>query len=545
MADVNRYYWVTGVLPGHLIELLLDVYSLAGAGESMDISGLSDDILLSLMRQSMASGFGDILDKDGLSALASSIDRYDLRGQQAGTSEKASLCQAIFETFRGQSPDSDITYKEFDRHFKRFISELNSALVQAAVPQLMDVPCREFGELDLDELSKMQVPEELSGYMISLVQHFQVRGAITASDADHMAELIEKMASAPGYLRFLSKEKKYQEIVWLFGVVRDLQSSGIPPDPAMDDMKASLGLLLFNIRPSEKVASYLTSVRPSNASSALQYHYNVILALNHMLTGHFRLASKYAARALQVTSDKNMMAYVSILQGCIAIRQGDYDRAIGLLNDASSLIPAGRMRLRALIAFYRGIVFFENREYANAIKCFESAGTSVTDPLDLVTIHNNIGSCAMHLGDVRRAEEEFLQMEKHAWSLNSQLARKCQLSAHSYIGAISRALGDHIKAIERFENALKLAVSSKDGKAIANQMGNLGTAYAKAGDHAKALQLLNSCMAYSERMGYWAGIRFAYWHICHTLAAIGHRSEARKFSDVYTARFPELRYLQF
>jgi tetratricopeptide (TPR) repeat protein len=535
---------VKQVLPGHLIELLMDIYVTADAGVSMDISGLSDDVLASLLRRSLAAGFGDILDEDGLSALATMLDRYDMQGQPAGTLEKASLCRTIFNMFRGQSPGSVITYKVFDRHFKRFTSALNTALEQAAEPQLMDTPCREFGELDLDELSRMQVPEELSGYMTGLVQHFQVRGAITASDADHVAELIEKMASAPGYLRFLSKEKRYQEIVWLFGVVRDLQSSGFPPDTAMDDMKASLGLLLFNIRPSEKVASYLASVRPSGTSRALQYHYNVILALNHMITGRFHLASVHSSRALQMTSDKNMMAYVAILQGCIAIRQGDYDRAIALLNDASSRIPAGRTRLRALIAFYCGVIFFEKREYANAIMCFESAGAAVTDPLDMVAVHNNIGSCAMYLGDVCRAEEEFLQMEKHACGLNSQLARKCQLSAHSYIGAISRALGDHITAIERYENALKLAIGSKDGKAVANQMGNLGTAYAKAGDHAKALHFLNSCLTYSERMGYWAGIRFAYWHICRTLMENGHRSEARKFSDTYASRYPELNNLR-
>lgn len=529
------------MLPRHLIRLLIDIYSSVGAADPMEISGVSDDVIASLLRRSLACSFGDILDEDGLSALATSLDCYDPRGHRADTIEKVSLCRTIFDLFRGQSPESEVTYKDFDRRFKQFVSALDSALKQAAEPQLMDMPCREFGELDLDELSNMQVPEDLSGYMIGLAKYLGDRGAIMDADVNHVTDLIEKMASAPGYLRFLSKERKYQEVVRLFGIVRDLQSSGIPPGPAMDDMKVSLGLLLFNISPSEKIASYLTSVRPSKSSTALLYHYNAILALDNMLTGRFRQASAYAARAMQMTTNKSMKAYVSILLGCIAIRQGDYDRAIDLLDDASSCTPAGRMS--ALTAFYRGIIFFEKREYANAIKCFESASTKVTDPLDMATIHNNVGSCAMYLGDVRRAEEEFLEMEKLSRSLNSQQARKCQLAACSYIGAISRALGDNAKAIERYENALKLAVSSEDVKAIANQMGNLGTAYAKAGDRAKALNLLNSCMAYSERMGYWAGIRFAYWHICHMLAENGNRSEARKFSDAYTSRYPELRDL--
>lgn len=529
------------MLPRHLIELLLDLYSYTGARESISIFSLSDDVVTSLLRRSLASAFSDVLDEDGLLALVSSLECYDPWRHHSETPDNSTLCRTIYDLFRGQSPGCSLTYEEFDRHFRQFTSALNSALEKVAEPQLMDTPCREFGELDIDELSKMQVPVELSGYMIGLAQYLGDTGVIMAHDADHIKELIGKMASAPGYLRFLSKEKKYQEIVWLFGLMRGMQSPDIPPGPAIDDLMASLCLLLFNIRPSDKIASRLTSIRPSNANAALLYHYNAILALNHMLTGRYRLASAYAARALRMTSDKCMRAYISILQGCIAIRQSDYDRAIDLLDDASSRAPAGRMS--ALIAFYRGVIYFEKREYSNAIVCFESAGASVTDPLDMVTVHNNIGSCAMYLGDVHRAEAEFLAMEKLAWRLSRQLALKCQLAASSYIGAISRALGDNDKAIERYENALKLAVSSNDGTAIANQMGNLGTAYARAGDRVKALRLLNSCMTYSERMGYWAGIRFAYWHICRLLGENGYGPEARKFSETYASRYPELKDL--
>ena len=154
------------MLPRHLIRLLLDIYSSVGAGDPLKISGVSDDVIASLLRRSLACSFGDILDEDGLSALATSLDCYDPRGHRADTIEKVSLCRTIFDLFRGQSPESEVTYKDFDRRFKQFVSALDSALKQAAEPQLMDMPCREFGELDLDELSNMQVPEDLSGYMI-------------------------------------------------------------------------------------------------------------------------------------------------------------------------------------------------------------------------------------------------------------------------------------------------------------------------------------------------------------------------------------------
>ncbi|OPY26379.1 MAG: Tetratricopeptide repeat protein [Methanocella sp. PtaU1.Bin125] len=529
------------MLPRHLIELLLGLYSYAGAGESLKIFSLSDDVVTSLLRRSLASAFSGALDDESISKLASALECYDPWMHRSETPGSSTLCRVMFERFREQSPDNTLIFEEFDRCFRQFTSALSRSLEQVAEPQLMDTPCREFGELDVDQLSHMQAPGELSGYMIGLARYLADMGVIMSPDADHVEALVGKMASAPGYLRFLSKEKKYAEIVWLLGLMRGLRSPGMMPGPAVDDLKVSLGLLLFNIRPSEKVASCLTSLRPSNASAALLYHYNAVLALNHLLIGRYRLASAYAARALQMTANESMKAYVGILQGCIAIRQSDYGRAIGLLNEASARAPAGRMK--GLIAFYRGTIFFERREYANAIVCFEAAGASVTDPLDRVTVHNNIGSCAMYLGDLHRAEAEFLAMDKLAGQLNGQLARKCQLAASSYIGAISRALGDNARAIERYRNALKLAISTKDERAIANQLGNLGTAYARAGDMVRAHKLLDSCMTYSERMGYWPGIRFAYWHTCRLLMENGNRAEARKFSDAYVSRYPELKDL--
>jgi hypothetical protein len=75
-------------------------------------------------------------------------------------------------------------------------------------------------------------------------------------------------------------------------------------------------------------------------------------------------------------------------------------------------------------------------------------------------------------------------------------------------------------------------------------MGHLGAAYARAGEAETALQFLNTCMALSERMSYWPGIQFAYWHIGRLLTEKGNRSEARKFMDIYSSRYPELRNLR-
>lgn len=521
-----------------LVEVLLGIE--AGPAQGEKTSGLTEDVLASLIRRSLLNSFEGVMTNDAITSLLVAVDLFENTASTA-VSAKDEISKTVYQQFQSISTMNNISFDEFELRFSGFLLALKSSIDQARAPKLMEMPCRDFGELDLDELSKMQVPEDLSSYMMALVKRFEDRHVIQPVDANHVIELIEKMAGAPGYLRFLSKEKKHQEVIRLFSIVRDIQSSGICPDLSTDDLLVSLGLLLFNINPSEKIAAYLSSLRPSNKSNALLYHYNSILSLNSMLAGQMDMASAYAASAFKMAADHQKMAYVLILQGCITIRQGDYEKAIHILEDASILAPLGR--LKGLVHFYRGTLYFEKKEYANAVKCFEAAGGQVSDSLDLVVVHSNIGSCAMYLGDMARAEQAFSDMEKLSGQLGGEHAGHCLLVIHSYMGTIWRDRGDNKQAVQYFKKALNTAISSNDRRAVANQLGNLGISYGVAGDSEKAIQLLNSCMAYSERMGYWAGIKFAYWHIRRLLDEKGNESEASKFVDAYTSRYPELKDL--
>jgi|AGTN01.2.fsa_nt_gi hypothetical protein len=416
-------------------------------------------------------------------------------------------------------PASDVNFEEFNAAFRKSGD---------AEMQPIDLSCREFCSLSLDELSLLQAPEELSRYIAILASHFRELQAITASDADHVVGLAEKMVAAPGYLRFLSEEVKRQEIARLLDMAMIVLTRGMSPGPAENDMFTALGLLLYGISPSEQAASVIASVRPSDACPALQYHYNAVLALNYVLTGRFDEASWHAAMARMSAVSGSDIACISILQGCIAIWQGDTERAIDLLEQAASLAPSGRMK--ALAHFYRGLVFSRSREYESAIGCFIEAGTHVSDPMDCAVIHNNIGSCARLLGDLSLAGLSFEEMEKLADRMDRDSAMRCRMAAHSHYGSLLLAKGEHIRAISRFRQALKLARQSGDRKAIADQMGNLGRAYARGGDASMAMHLLNACMAFSESMSYWPGIRFAYWHIGQMLLENGKSPKPGSFS---------------
>jgi len=520
---------------------LLEVLLSADGEKNGKIAGLTDDVISSILHRSIMEGFGSLIDEKEVGLLTSVLESFDPSQLAVLFKERRSFSEEVFRRFRERTARRQIDFDRFMGGFANFLQVLDQQIKRVSAPKLMEMPCREFGILNLDGISSLSTPDELSGYMTGLVHHFRDLGALTPTDADYLIELVDKMASAPGYLRYLGRERKEHEIIRLFSTARAIQSSAIADGPELRDMVVTIGILLFNISPSEKIVSFLVSSCPSDASDALKYHYNAILALNYTLADKLDLASMFVEGALQATLEGEKTAYILILRGCIAIRQGDFDLALAALQEASAKVGGGRAG--GLIMFYEGVVLFEEKKYANAIRCFEAAKHQMTDELDQVTLHNNIGSCAMLIGDVSRAEKEFLAMQQLSESLKGKHVNRCRLVANSYMGAIWQTRGDGERSIEHYRRALKIALSSNKSQAIVNQLGNLGISYATSGDQERALQMLNACMAYAERTGYWQGIKFAFWHTYDLLLQKNHCAEALRFHEKYTSKFPELKDL--
>lgn len=506
------------------------------------LSGLADDQLGPIVSRSLTVSFGGLTGDDGLSVLRRALDECAQPGLQDREAAIPVLCRTIYDLYCAGAGVPAVNFEVFEAVFSRFLVLLRDGLTQAAGPQLIDTPGRTFGALNLEELSRLQAPEELSRYMASLVACFRKRQVLSTVDADYLISLLEKTVSSPGYLRFLGEDKKRQEIARLLHLAMIIQSSDGPSDPAANDLIITIGLLLYNISPSEKAAAGLAAARPSTVCPALLYHYNAVLAMNYVLTGQLGLASGHATLASGCTEDRGMTAYMWVLQGCIALRQGDHRRALDLLKRAGACAPDGR--IKALACFCRGVIFSEKKEYANAIGCFREAAGHVTDPLDSATVHDNIGCCACELGDLTRAELSFTELEKLADHLDGDDALRCRLAASSHFARISRARGEFPRAVEYYRQALEIALRSGDRQAVANQLGYLGTACACTGDADTALQFLNACMTNSEHLSYWPGIRFAYWHIDRMLVEKGDRAGTQTFLETYASRYPELRNLR-
>jgi tetratricopeptide (TPR) repeat protein len=371
--------------------------------------------------------------------------------------------------------------------------------------------------------------------MKSLVVYYKAKCTIGHDDGVRLSGLIGQMAAAPGMLRLLNQEKKGEEASRLYRIMRQVSRAG--PEPRRDDLMVSVGIILFNIAPSERLIYHLSRIKPSDASDHLQYQYHAILALNFLLMGHLDLASVHATGTLRHAGGRDRSAYTRILQGCIAIRQGDHDSAISFLSEGSKCWNG---RIRAMASFYKGSVYFEKGDFRQAIRCFESAGGHAGDAASQATVHSHIGACAVNLGDLDRAQREFEAMGRLTEKLKSEHKRRYGLIADSYMGIVSRARGQYDVAMCYYKRAMQACIMADDKEGIANLLGNMGLLHQYSGDHARAMQLFNVCLLYSERMGYWTGIEFSLRHMYRSLVSRGRKSEAAKLRHMYVAKYPEL-----
>ena len=516
------------------LELLL---SSSGARHSRT-DGLADDVLHSILLRSAGESFGGILNEEQIEAMVSLIATHDSLRADSGEEGAATYSRYMYEVLcqrPGMLPDAG----SFDSGFARFLQALDRRIANAIAPKLVRLPRRKFGEPGIGELAGLQPPEVLADYMSGLVGEFRNRGLLSEQEASRLRGVIDKLSSAPGYLRYLEMDRRDREAAWLLKMIRRLKTVCTLDEHSERDLIVSLGIILFNLSPSQQAAAMLSDTAPAGACRALQYQYSAIMALNYVRAGRPGIAETYAIAALKSAASPEERAHVCMLKGCIAMIEGDYELAAASLRESAE-VPGISARLKGMAEFYSGVVLYEKGEYVNAMASFEKAARCVSDPGDLVTIHNSIGSCAMQIGDESRADQEFQTVEELAVSLKGARTSQCMLLVSSYRSAIRGPDSDPGKAVEYYRRALNRASERGDYRSVADLLGNLGLAQSRADDNTHALHTLRACMASSENAEYWAGIRFAYWHI-NSILSKTDGAEAKRFREAYTEKYPELR----
>ncbi|WP_048198508.1 tetratricopeptide repeat protein [Methanocella arvoryzae] len=500
--------------------------------------GLADDVLQLILLRSAGESFGGILNEEQIEAMVSLIATHDTLRADSGEEGTVTYSRYVYEMLSrrpGMLPDAGT----FDSGFARFLQALDRRIEDAIAPKLVRLPRRKFGEPGIGELAGLQPPEALADYMSWLIWEFRNRGLLSGQEASRLRGTIDKLSSAPGYLRYLDTDRRDREAAWLQKMIRRLKTACTLNDPCERDLIVSLGIILFNLSPSQQTAAMLSDTTPAGACRALQYLYNAIMALNYVRAGRPGIAEAYAIAALKSAASPEERAHIGMVKGCIATMDGDYDLAARALRESAE-VPGISARLKGMAEYYAGVVLYEKGEYVNAMASFEKAVSYVSDPGDLATIHNSIGSCAMQIGDEARADQEFQTVEELAVSLRGARTSQCMLLVSSYRSAIRGPGNDPGKAVEYYRRALNTASERGDYRSVADLLGNLGLAQARAGDYAHALHTLRACMTSSENAEYWAGIRFAYWHINRILSKTDC-AEAKRFRETYTEKYPELR----
>jgi tetratricopeptide (TPR) repeat protein len=445
-------------------------------------------------------------------------------------------------------------YIEFGLDFKRFIRWFKTAVdavhylhglrkeivclerpgVKDYVSELKELPCRRLGELNFSNRTPGYAA--VSKYIEALLGRYKDK-PISGDNCRSIMGVMNKVSGYPGYFKAMSAEQKLIETRPILIAISDLQ---LHPDndPGKADLLSALGILLFNVFPAPKLLKFITRLQPSAGNDALQYDYNAILAMNFMLAGRLDEAASHNKKALEHAVDEEKRAYTHILECCIRLNRGEMEEAVNALYRCSALIKDRRIKSTAL--FYMGIIHYEMGKVPDAFESFRLARAGLEDELDIMNACNDIGTCAMLLGDFKVAATEFENVEYIGRYMSSNTARSLLSVACGNLGLICLTTSKYDRAIEYFKEALRLSRDIHNKKGIADQLGNIGLGLKAKHDYDSALIYFKSALNVSSTEGYLEGALFSFSRIEQLKALEGRYEEAEEFQQEMARRNPDI-----
>jgi predicted ATPase len=224
--------------------------------------------------------------------------------------------------------------------------------------------------------------------------------------------------------------------------------------------------------------------------------------------------------------------------GWLAIEQGEYALATGLLEEALALRRAlsdGSGVANVLNAL--GGVPYRQAEYGRAAALFEEAlatSRQVGDQHATAVSLGNLGILAEFQGEYGRAAALFGEVLAVFQALGDR--RDIALTL-SHLGDVAHLQGEHGREATLFEQALAAARESGDTRIIAVTLGNLGKVAYEQGDSARALALNQEGLQLWHAQGKLEGIAGALEAIAQLLSAGGdQQSAARLFGSASALR---------
>ncbi len=192
--------------------------------------------------------------------------------------------------------------------------------------------------------------------------------------------------------------------------------------------------------------------------------------------------------------------------GWIAVRQGDYERALtscehGLhIGDALSVDDASQ-RVRAELQNTLGSVYVRTGDYNQAVRYFEESLETrerIGDLYGMGRAYNNLAAVYWGLSEYRRASQYF----QKSLEIFQRIGYAHGMAmGYNNLGGVYYALGDYTRAIAQYESSLALRQEIGDMKGIADVYNNLGEVHQGLGNHQQARYYLQEAVRLFTEIG--------------------------------------------
>ena len=190
------------------------------------------------------------------------------------------------------------------------------------------------------------------------------------------------------------------------------------------------------------------------------------------------------------TENVTLQARIKSGMGLIYFRQGDFDQARKILNEALILTEQSKnMHDLALIHNHLGNTYSLQMDYEQSIYHFQQALTVLDERREQQTIARILGNIGYSLTLVGRFQEAIEHGEKSLKLAISVRHYLQQSYSHSMIGLAYAFMNQWNKVDQHYRQALELATKMRDNFALALSLGGHGYSYLLRGDLDKAFDI--------------------------------------------------------
>lgn len=508
---------------------------------------------LTLIRSSAYDIFGGKYQPDEVKSILLAIVETDLLSLDEGgpRDRRDSLSKSVYER---SIATSGVPFMEFDTVFQDFIRRFRSTLggimsimglaneginldntgIKDYLVELKELPCRRLGGLNAGPIYMTNSKVSSSKYVISLLKKYEGI-ALSSESCKGTIETINKVLGYSEYFKLMDSQKKLVESRPVLLAISELHRYH-ENEADKRDMLSALGMLLFNIFPTPKLLKFIAKFEPNPGNDLLSFDHSAFLALNYTLLGRLNEAAIYNERAFNSAVDEESRAYTHMLGSCICINRHQFEEAINMLHRCISLTKD--RRITAVSQFYMGIIHYELGHIDDAIWCFKQARVGIDDKIDLMSVCNDLGTCAMVKGDMKAAARSFEQVGELGRIMGSNTAKFLTSVAYGNLGIVHMSKLDYLRAIEHFKKALVLNRETHNTIGVANQLGNIGLVLKRRLDFGSALEYFKSTLNFSYSIDYPEGVSFAYGQVEQLMALQGTFDEAEAYRQEVIKRNP-------